>query len=216
MAATLPVPLQLVLSAQDDASLDAAWAAFLKEYSGLILHVARLTSRDHDSVMDRYLFVIDALRKERCHRLRAFSAGGRGAFTTWLVAVSRRLCIDEHRLKYGRAIDGESSDAQLDRRRIANLDGNELLLESLESALVSADAKLVASEIEEALTNALANLHASDRLLIKLRYEDSLPAQEIARITGESSQFRVYRRIDRILAALRRELRLAGISESSR
>lgn len=216
MAATLPVPLELVLSAEDDASFDAAWAAFLKEYSGLILHVARLTTGDHDSVMDRYLFVIDALRQDRCRRLRTFSAEGRGAFTTWLVAVSRRLCIDEHRLKYGRTTDGETSDAQLDRRRIADLDGGDVLLESLESALISPDARLVASEVEDALINALASLDASDRLLIKLRYEDSLPAQEIARITGEGSQFRVYRRIDRILTALRRQLGLVGISESSR
>jgi hypothetical protein len=52
--------------------------------------------------MDRYAWVLDALRQDRHRRLRAFAAEGRGSFTTWLVAVVRRLCVDEHRHRYGR------------------------------------------------------------------------------------------------------------------
>src|SRR5687768_3358217 len=102
MATKLPQSLENLLAAGDSSSAERAWGEFLQEFSKLILHVARSTPGDHDSVMDRYVFVLDALRKGDYRRLRAYSQDGRGSFSTWLVAVVRRLSVDEHRRRYGR------------------------------------------------------------------------------------------------------------------
>src|SRR4051794_31379617 len=97
MSNVRPVPLSSLLSACDPASRGEAWALFLSSYSALIMRVARLLGGDDDAVMDRYTFVLDHLRRDDCHRLRAYAADGRGEFTTWLVLVVRRLCLDAHR-----------------------------------------------------------------------------------------------------------------------
>jgi len=214
MAAAIP-PLVRALLAADDAGRDKAWAEFLKQYSGLVLHVARSIQGDHDTVMDRYTFVLDALRKDDFRRLAGYSETGRGAFTTWLVAVVRRLCVDEHRQRFGRAHPDGPTREQIDRRNLADLTACESApLEFLESALVAPDSALHASERNAALHAALLRLEVPDRLLLRLRYEDGLKVNEIARLLGEPSQFKIYRRLDQILAGLRRDLELVGINES--
>ncbi|MDF2774004.1 MAG: hypothetical protein K0S86_3501, partial [Geminicoccaceae bacterium] len=102
MRGALPAPLSALLEASDVRSRDEAWAAFVSCYSPLIMRVARLLDRDADAVMDRYAFALDHLRRDDCKRLRQYAADGRGEFTTWLVLVVRRLCLDEHRRRYGR------------------------------------------------------------------------------------------------------------------
>ncbi len=215
MDSKAPVSLQLLMDASDDSGRDAAWSAFLEQYSRLILHVARSMNGGHEPVMDRYLFVIDALRRDDFRRLRSYSDSGRGTFTTWLVAVSRRLCIDEHRARYGRSRPADATPEQRDRRQLADLLSAEGVLDSLEFPGGAPDANVEAAEIREALERALARIDVSDRLLLRLRFEDELSVPEIARLLREQSPFPVYRRIDGILAVLRKELTLAGIGGAS-
>ena len=213
MPSPLPSTLQALLTARDQATFETAWEHFLAEFSPLLLHVARLTPGDHDSVMNKYVFMIDALRKDQCRRLRAYSEDGRGTFTTWLVAVGRRLCIDEHRTRYGRA-EEVMSDGRLERRRLEQLDGSDALLDSIESTLLSPESAVDRSEVDAQLAMVLSRLDIDDRLLLKLKYEDELPVSEIARIVGEPSQFRIYRRLERLLSTLREGLAAAGIGSA--
>jgi DNA-directed RNA polymerase specialized sigma24 family protein len=46
--------------------------------------------------MDGYAYVLEALRSDDYRRLRAYAADGRSKFSTWLVVVARRLCLDLH------------------------------------------------------------------------------------------------------------------------
>ena len=215
MDSKVPVSLQLLTEASDDSARDLAWTAFLEQFSKLILHVARSMNGGHDTVMDRYLYVIDALKRDDFKRLRAYSNSGRGTFTTWLVAVSRHLCVDEHRTRYGRATLADATPEQRDRRQLADLLSADGVLDSLEFLGILPDAAVEQIEIRDALTRALANIDVSDRLLLRLRYEDELSVPEIARLLREQSPFRVYRRIDCILKVLRKELMLAGIGSAS-
>ena len=104
---------------------------------------------------------------------------------------------------------------QADRRSLDALSGDDNAPpDSLESALARPDSELQITERNAALGAALLRLDVSDRLILRLRYEDSLKVNEIARLLGEQSQFKVYRRLDQILATLRRELELVGIRDS--
>src|SRR5678815_3986223 len=84
-----------------DPPTQESWAAFAREYTALLLHVARSTSRDRDEAMDAYAYLLDRLSEEGCRRLRGYVVDPKSKFTTWLVVVARRLCVDHYRLKYG-------------------------------------------------------------------------------------------------------------------
>jgi RNA polymerase sigma factor (sigma-70 family) len=216
MQSPLPAVLAALLSASDRDDRDRAWAAFLAEYSSLLLRVARRLGGDSDAAMDRYAFVLDALRRDDCRRLRAFPRESRGKFTTWLVVVTRRLCHDEHRHRYGRP-QGTTGNAHdwAARRSLVDLIGAELDASETAGAAESVpDVALCRAELATALATALARLDTSDRLLLRLRYEDELSMPEIARLLGRASPFPLYRQVDRLLALLRSSLEAVGVADS--
>ena len=164
--------------------------------------------------MDRYVFVIDALRRDRCQRLQGWEPRGHGRFETWLIVVVRRLCFDFHRQRYGRKQSDEPGAElrHLERRNLTDLVGNEFDLQALTTEAHDApDTALRRAELRAALDHAMASLDPADRLLLRFRFEDGLSVPEIARARGEPSPFVVYRRLDKVLGSLRRSLERSGI-----
>jgi RNA polymerase sigma factor (sigma-70 family) len=212
-----PTSLQALLDAADPEGTERAWAAFLDEQSELLIRIARSLGGSHDAVMDRYAFVLDALRKDDCRRLRAFLPDGQRSFTTWLIVVVRRLCRDEHRQRYGRPQSESSASVERHkaRRKLVDLIGDELALASLTtSGNDDPDLGLRRGELTTALSGALELLSASERLLLRLRFEEGLSVPQIARATSAGSPFPVYRKIDAILRCLRDALHAAGVEDS--
>jgi RNA polymerase sigma factor (sigma-70 family) len=214
----LPRDVESLLAASDQAAQERAWVDFLQQHSEVVLRVARALGRGHDATMDRYAFVLDALRRDNYKRLRAYAPEGRGSFDTWLAVVSRRLCMDEHRQRYGR-LQRDGPDAEADRcarRQLTDLIGDELGLETLEGdADAIPDAALERTERRASLEVALAQLDVTDRLVLRLRFEDALSVPEIARLIGVESPFKVYRQIDKALGIVRKHLEAAGIHDAS-
>lgn len=211
----LPAELSQLLATEDAHRAEGAWAEFVHAHSRLLLHVARSMARDQDEAMDRYAYLLEQLRRDDCRRLRGFVADGRSKFTTWLVVVARRLCLDYDRHRYGRtdrAKDAQGQAARAERRQLRDLVGSEMDIGTLPDAGGrAADDELIARERGEALAQALAGLEPADRLLLRLRFDDGHSASEIARAMGFPTQFHVYRRLDRVLATVRRELEYRGI-----
>lgn len=216
-SATLP-SLQLLFASPDEAARERAWADFLAGYSSLLLRVARIMGGDADAVMNRYAFILDALSRDDYRRLRCYVDDGKSGFDTWLAVVARRLCMDEYRARYGRAqSDSETTAARrATRRNLGDLLGSELGLdELLANADEVPDVALERREWRSVLDGALARLETQDRLILRLRFEDDVSVPEIARVLGLGSPFSVYRRLNRILAALRRNLTAAGVHDAS-
>jgi len=213
----LPGDLQSLVTATDTAARERAWAAFLRQHSNVILRVARALGGGHDTTMDRYAFVVAALQRDDCKRLRAYAPEGRGSFDTWLAVVARRLCMDEHRHRYGRA-QSDDPDAEAERaarRQLADLVGSELGLDAIAGDTDPPDVQLERSELRAMLDGALAQLDVSERLILRLRFEDAVSVPEIARLIGVDSPFKVYRQLDKILMTVRRHLEAAGIHGAS-
>ena len=209
MADAPPQELARLLNASDPPTREAAWAAFVAAHSRLLLHTARSLNRDHDAVMDAYAFLLDQLRKDDYRRLRAYAADGRSKFTTWLVVVSRRLCLDHHRHKYGRTRDGppEAAEQRGARRRLIDLVAAELDPGAIvDAAGVDPETALLEREQADRLAAAVAGLEARDRLLLTLRFEDGLSAREIGELLAFPTPFHVYRRLSAVLGALRARL----------
>lgn len=213
MAEAHPAELSRLLSTPDPPARDAAWEAFVASHSRLLLHTARSLNHDYDAAMDGYAYVLEALREDDCRRLRAYAADGRSKFSTWLVVVARRLCLDFHRHRYGRARESgpHSRDLRAARRRLVDLVAEELDTSRL-APPASSDpaAELQDRERAAALDATLRALPPRDRLLLALRFEDDLPAREIARVMGFPTPFHVYRRLNTLLGSLRHALRQHG------
>ena len=214
MAVPVPYELEHLLEHLDLSARDEAWAAFVESNSKLILYVARSLGGDHDRAMDRYTFVLDQLRRDDFHRLRAYGADGRGKFTTWLVVVVRRLCLDHSREKYGRLRGDNREDGHRMRGRLADLisDGGELS-ELVDTSAGGPEERLRALQLDDALKSAVVALEPDDRLLLRFRFEDGLSAPEIARLMSCRSQFDVYRRLRHVLDALRKVLLTRGVGD---
>lgn len=208
MAEDFPSELSSLLGATDAAARETAWPEFLNSYSRLLLHVARQVGHDYDAAMDAYTYILEQLRAGDYHRLRGYAGDGRSKFTTWLVVVARRLCLDHLRHRYGRV--RENGDAQgssrAGRKRLEDLLAERVDVTDLPDATAAPDAELIAAEQSHSLAGCLAGLEPRDRLLLKLRFEDDLSAREIASILGYPTPFHVYRRINTLLDSLRARL----------
>ncbi len=193
---------------------DEVWASFVAAHSRLIIRVARSIDPDHDAVMDAYAYVLERLRADDCRRLRDYAPDGHTKFTTWLVVVARRLCLDLLRRRYGRAppasVGGDPTVQRAMRRRLVDLvtggDPDEIATPDKDPTH-----SLNAEEVRRTLASAMSHLHADDRLLLKLRFDDDLSAPEIARLLGLPTPFHVYRRLTFLFGELRQGLRERGI-----
>jgi RNA polymerase sigma factor (sigma-70 family) len=211
----VPRSLDRLLSAQAPAGIDAVdaeWRVFIAEHTRLLLHVARSVSTSHDDTMDAYTFVLEQLRADDFRRLRDFAADPRSKLSTWLVVVARRLCLDLYRRRYGRNRSSESTNGRIVRRRLRDLLTEQLDVCDLQPTHTGgAELAVREAELRVALDEAMTTIEPRDRLLLRLRFDDDLSAQEIARLLDFPSPFHVYRRVNALLAQLRRSLEQRGI-----
>ena len=218
MAPTGELPHELVhlLDAPDAPSEERAWKEFLETHSRLILHTLHRLGGDHDTVMDRYAYVIEHLRRDRHHRLRTYTPSQRSKFTTWLVVVVHRLGLDHHRRRYGSpntSVNGYQ-DTRAARKRLVDLLAEQVDVESLAEMNGQApDSEIRSNDLHRELTTALERLDTRDRLLLRLRFELDLPARKVADLMGYPTPFHVYRRCTRLCGTLRNELARSGIED---
>ncbi|MFQ5679267.1 MAG: sigma-70 family RNA polymerase sigma factor [Gemmatimonadota bacterium] len=218
----LPPELSRLLKATNGSSPDvfeAAWEAFVEKHSRLLLHAVHSRARSYDVAMNQFVFVLEKLREDGCRRLQAYAADGRAAFSTWLVVVAQRLCVDYRRQQYGRP-RGEAAAAPernlelITRRHLADLVAAELDLDGYgDPRQASPDLRVRRSELQGALADVVKALEPRERLLLRLRFERELTAREIAGLMDFPSLFHVYRCLRRVLSDLREELRAKGIRD---
>lgn len=209
----IPPVLERLLQTSRGPSPERAWSDFLQEYSRLILHAARSFGGSYDEAMDRYAYVLERLRHDDYRRLRMYVADGRGKFTTWLVVVVRRCCLDESRSRYGRPRG--DPDAHRQRRQLADQVAADIDPDLLPGADSSPEELARARQLNENLAAAIERLDPDDRLLLRLRFHDEVPVAEIARISSFPTVFHVYRRLNGIFEELRRTLHEAGVRDAA-
>ena len=147
--------------------------------------------------MDAYAQILEHLRADDHRRLREFARAPRCRVSTWLVVVSRRVCLDLYRQRYGRPASEDGREQRRARRRLQDLVAEQLELhEPATTEREEADAALRHYELHDALQRALTDLPPRDLLMLKLRFVDDLAAQEIARLLAFPSPFHVYRRLN--------------------
>jgi len=84
---------------------------------------------------------------------------------------------------------------------------------SAENELLSGEREVAARRASAVLSRELDRLPAEDRLIMKLRFIDAMKVSTMARML-HADQKQLYRRIDRLVAALREALLAAGVGMS--
>lgn len=219
MSASPPSALACLLSARDPTSRDRAWAAFVRAYTPLLLSTTRRFGGDHDAGMDRYTYILEQLRRDDFRRLRRYAVDGRSRFTTWLVVVTRRMCIDYRRQRYGRprsGCDGTGEVERVLRKRLADFVAEDLeLVGGISANGPDPEGELRAHELRSVLSGALRELPSPDRLLLAFRHVEELSAREIARVMEFPTAFHVYRRLKALHRSLRHTLERKGVDGAS-
>lgn len=216
MADDLPRELAELLSAPESDARERAWTRFLERYHRYILGTTRFVGRGYDEAMDRYQYVLEELHAEDFRRLRAYEVDPRSKFSTWLVVVVRRLCHDYERKRYGRVrATGRRALERGDvRRRLEDLIAEELEPGRVEDRTrPNPEREMRQRQLHHALDEAMHDFGPEERLLLKLRFEDDLPVTRIAEVLRLDSEFQVYRRLKKILAAMREQLEREGIHD---
>jgi RNA polymerase sigma factor (sigma-70 family) len=218
----IPAEIAALLASSGRSARDAAWQRVVDRHSRLILSTVRALSADHDEAMDQYAFVLECLQQDDHRRLRTYAASSAGRFEAWLVVVTRRLCVDYQRHRYGRfrespgEMDREQRLRAKERRRLLDLVTEELNVATTpDTSIEDPEVEIRRRELQKALEDAIQSLGARDRLLLRLRFDDGHPARVIADAMGFQSTFHVYRRLKKVLDGLRRRLHEAGVSDAS-
>jgi RNA polymerase sigma factor (sigma-70 family) len=215
----LPKELANLLGGATVADREQAWEQFLQIHSTLLLQVARSVAPSHDGAMDHYAYVLGELRRDDYRRLKGYVPDGSTKFTTWLVVVARRLCVDHYRRVYGRPwkkrTTGEAEPTVAARRRLIDLLADDISLDSFpDTAAADPDRDLRLRQRNEMLARAMDTLSPRDQILLRLRFEDDIPIREIAALMRFPTVFRVYRRINTLLDRLRSTLANQGVDDS--
>lgn len=207
-----PPELGKLLQATDSGAKSRAWRAFTNEFSGLLLHTARTLTNDYDAAMDRYTYVLERLAEDDYRRLRSYTPDGTTKFSTWLVVVARRLCVDYSRAQYGRKKSDQPDDASVVRKRLVDLIAAEIDPSQLSKG-GTPESQLRSAELKSKLQQATSGLDPEDQMLLALRFEEESSAREIREIMGFPTQFHVYRKIKAVLKQLRSDLEQEGVDD---
>ena len=219
MVVTAPLELLRLLRAADTSHREAAWEELIAKHSRMLIAVARSLGTDHDGVMDRYTYVLGKLRESDFRRLRMFQGDRGAAFSTWLAAIARNLCLDYHRTQFGRPrpehTSGMASVVAAARRALkeTQFDSDAVDPDVIVDNSALPDSFITSGFRDQCLRDVVAELTPRDRLLLTLRFRDDLSASEIAKLIGFATPFHVYRSLRKVLNALRAGLEARGIED---
>ena len=194
-----------------------AWSDLVERYGATVRSAARSAAPNEDVAEDLAQSIWAEL-----HGLRVREDGkpagkiayysGRGSLGGWLRAVVGQLAIDQYR-KSARLVQTEE-DADFDRLARDAQTGDESFSTTSsapdpEHALAKSRA---ARDVEAALSAALQELDAEDRLLVKLYYFDGLRLREAGAVLGVH-EATASRRLARVQAEVRRRVEAILVKE---
>jgi len=185
-----------------------AWNELVEGYGATVRSAARSASPNEELAEDLAQSIWAELHglKERedgqpAGKLSYYS--GAGSLGGWLRAVVGQLAIDRHR-REARLVHTEE-DSELDR--MTQRDDIEAagIFHTPANPEEALSKSLAAAAIEKALGQALAQLEAEDRLLMKLYYFDGLRLKEAGAVLGVH-EATASRRLTRIHTEVRKEV----------
>ncbi len=160
-----------------------AWCRFVQRYSGVVYSAVGKAAREWQVSVssgdreDLCAEVFAELLHDDCRALRHFR--GQARLSTWLVTITRRTCHRHFRRRWKEPLSFESPSAATDATCLSSQ-------EPATSESSDALRRLIRREERGAVRQALQQLKASDREVLRLFYDENLPYAEIGRRLGIS------------------------------
>jgi RNA polymerase sigma-70 factor (ECF subfamily) len=185
-----------------------AWDDLVERFTPTVRSAARAASSNEEAAEDLAQSIwaeLHGLRRDvdgqPIGKLAYYS--GRGSLAGWLRAVVSQLAIDQHR-KQSRLVQTEE-DADFDRMVQSSTQHDRSGREAVVNPEDETSRKFAAAEMQKALSDAVRELAAEDRLLVKLYYFDGLRLKEAGAVLGVH-EATASRRLTRVHAELRRHV----------
>jgi RNA polymerase sigma-70 factor (ECF subfamily) len=186
-----------------------AWSDLVERFSATVRSAARSASSNEESAEDLAQSIWAELHGLRLRedgkpagKLAYYS--GRGSLAGWLRAVVAQLAIDQHR-KQSRLVQTEE-DADFDRIIQHGEEENSWSGHgSAPNPELQISTKLTGAQLQKALAEAVKQMSAEDRLLVKLYYFDGLRLREAGAVLGVH-EATASRRLTRVHAELRQRV----------
>ncbi len=169
--------------------VESAWDDLVKNFDGSVRQAARSVSKNAEDAEDLAGSIwaeLYGLKPGKDGRIKSKLAyySGRGSLAGWLRAVTGQLAIDQFR-KLKKLVQIEEDRefenlAQLSSEK----SGNETVVSKSENPEEIFSASETAKDISAALGQAIAELAAEDRLILKLYYFEDLKLKEIGATLG--------------------------------
>ena len=192
-----------------------AWNDLVERFSPTVRSAARGASSNEEAADDLAQSIWAEL-----HGLRRTADGqptgklayysGRGSLAGWLRAVVAQLAIDQHR-KQSRLVQTEE-DSDFDRIAQSAHHHDWTGRDPVVNPEVETSRRFAASEIHQALSRAVQELAAEDRLLVKLYYFDGLRLKEAGAVLGVH-EATASRRLTRVHGEVRRQVESVLMNE---
>ncbi len=186
-----------------------AWTDLVERFSATVRSAARSASSNEEGAEDLAQSIWAELHGLRLRedgkpagKLAYYS--GRGSLAGWLRAVVAQLAVDQHR-KQSRLVQTEE-DADFDRI-IQHGQGENTWSGhgQAPNPELQISTKLTGAQLQKALAEAVKEMTAEDRLLVKLYYFDGLRLREAGAVLGVH-EATASRRLTRIHAELRQQV----------
>ena len=189
---------------------EKAWTDLVERFTTTVRSAARSASANEDAAEDLAQSIwaeLYGLRVKddgrRASKLAYYS--GRGSLAGWLRAVVAQLSVDTFR-KQSKLVQTEE-DAELDRlARDAHIgETSTFAAAGVQNPEQSLSNRFAHENLQQALTEAVGELAAEDRLLVKLYYFDNLRLREAGVVLGVH-EATASRRLTRIQTDLRKRV----------
>ena len=168
---------------------ESAWSDLVERFTSTVRSAARSASSNEDAAEDLAQSIWAELYGLRIgkdgkptSKLAYYS--GRGSLAGWLRAVVAQLAVDTYR-KQARFVQTEE-DTDLDKlaRDVPLAEGQTIIATTDQNPEQMISNRLAEADMQTALNEAIKELEAEDRLLVKLYYFDGLRLREAGSVMG--------------------------------
>jgi len=183
-----------------------AWSDLVERFTATVRSAARSASSNEDAAEDLAQSIWAELyglraRKDGMPASKLAYYSGRGSLAGWLRAVVAQLAVDVFR-KQSRLVQTEEDS---DLERLARVVEGQPLVAGIPTPEESMSNRFAQAGVQQALHQAVQELPAEDRLLVKLYYFDNLRLREAGVVLGVH-EATASRRLTRIQTDLRKRV----------
>jgi RNA polymerase sigma-70 factor (ECF subfamily) len=185
---------------------EKAWTDLVERFTATVRSAARSASTNEDAAEDLAQSIWAELyglraRKDGMPASKLAYYSGRGSLAGWLRAVVAQLAVDTFR-KQSRLVQ---TDEDTDLERLARVAEGQPIVAGIPTPEESMSNRFAQSDLQQALHQAVQELPAEDRLLVKLYYFDNLRLREAGAVLGVH-EATASRRLTRIQTDLRKRV----------